>query len=100
MTDKSVTTDKAKFWGASFAVKDDETVKRLQELMNVTTRHMADQVAQSIYGDNPLHNMLKKNYVKQSWFKRNVVRRLIEAKNRISNAYDCLVKGVDPYDGY
>jgi hypothetical protein len=27
-----------------------------------------------------------------------IIGLIKEAKNRISNAYDCLVKGVDPYD--
>lgn len=100
MSDKPVTTEEPKFWGASFAVKDDEIIKLFQEIQNTAYRNMVSNVIENIYSDNALFNRLRKDYVKPSWFKRKIIWRFIEVKNRISNAYDCLVKGVDPYDGF
>ena len=91
-------SDKEKFFGSSFAVKNDETVTMLQEILDVTRRNMVNTITQDIYSNNALSKHLLKSYVKPSWFTKNVVCRFKEIKNRISNAYDCLVKGVDPYD--
>lgn len=48
-----------------------------------------------------LHGCL---YAQREVYKPSLRKRIIsffkEAKNRLSNACDCLVKGVDPYDRY
>lgn len=54
-------------------------------------RQMQENLRECLYADRPVYVPTMKEKI-GSFFK--------EAKSRMSNAYDCLVKGLDPYDGY
>jgi len=76
MPDKTLTTDQ---YGASLAAG----ILEAQRVINSNLR-------ECLYADDrPRHAPTVKEKI-AGFFR--------EAKDRISNAYDCLVKGVDPYD--
>lgn len=54
-------------------------------------RQMNKNMNECLFGDLAVHVPSLRQKI-CAFFKK--------ANNRLSNAYDCLVKGVDPYDGY
>ena len=62
------------------------TYQLLNEMLKATQAQMMKNINQDLYGDDVALTYVKK----PSWF--------AGLRRRITNAYDCLVKGVDPYD--
>jgi hypothetical protein len=57
-----------------------------------TQRQMDKNLVELLYGDDKPRRILS------TW--QRLINFFNEIRRRFSNAYDCLIKGVDPYDGY
>lgn len=79
----------------------DEMGAYLASVLADAQRAMNKNLAESIYRENPLSERLKQNLPKKNLRQRLTARFtnfFSEARSRLSNAYDCLIKGVDPYE--
>lgn len=68
---------------------NEQYAKSLVEGISAAQKQMNKNMNECLFGDREIRSPTRKE---------KIGAFLREIKNRFSNAYDCLVKGVDPYD--